>query len=125
MHTLSHFVAVVKPPRVVFLGRRCEQVVLSRLRLGHSRLAESSHRCGLSESPLCQCGAVESVSHFLLSCPCYADQRRVLFSQVSRILSSVTVAALLGLDDQPRTDSDLCAVMRAVFRFVCATRREL
>ena len=123
MHTLSHFVAVVKPPRVVFLGRRREQVVLSRLRLGHSRLAESSHVW--SESPLCKCGAVESVSHFLLSCPCYADQRRVLFSQVSRILSSVTVAALLGLDDQPRSDSDLCAVMRAVFRFVCATRREL
>ena len=122
-HTLAHFVPVVRSPRVASLGRRCEQVVLAQLRLGHCRLAEPSYRCGLSESPLCRCGAPESVSHFLLECALFADQRRVMSSAVSRVLPSVTLSSLLGLDGQPRTDSDLCAVMTAVYSFVCSTRR--
>ena len=97
--------------------------MLAQLRLGHCRLAEPSYRCGLSESPLCRCGAPESVSHFLLECALFADQRRVMSSAVSRVLPSVTLSSLLGLDGQPRTDSDLCAVMTAVYSFVCSTRR--
>ncbi|KAI5636515.1 ecdysteroid kinase domain-containing protein [Phthorimaea operculella] len=43
---------------------------LNRLRTGHGRCGEFSHRCGWRDSPACDCGApVQSMRHLILECP--------------------------------------------------------
>ncbi|KAF2365792.1 Ribonuclease H-like domain [Trinorchestia longiramus] len=49
-----------------------------RLRLGHVGVAVHLHCFQLLESPLCRCGQVETVEHFLLNCDNYSAQRHPL-----------------------------------------------
>ncbi|KAF2354492.1 Ribonuclease H domain, partial [Trinorchestia longiramus] len=51
---------------------------ISRLRLGHVGVAAHLHRFQLLESPLCRCGQVDTVEHFLLNCGNYSAQRHPL-----------------------------------------------
>ena len=45
------------------------ETVLARLRSGHVGLAQHSFRVQLKDGPLCNCGQVETIEHFLLQCP--------------------------------------------------------
>jgi ribonuclease HI len=55
---------------------RDAQVIIFRLRTGHSRLKGHMHRMKLSASPLCHCGQeTETVEHVLQSCPLYHPSR--------------------------------------------------
>ncbi|KAF2348821.1 hypothetical protein FHG87_020424 [Trinorchestia longiramus] len=51
---------------------------ISRLRLGHVGVAAYLHRFQLLESPLCRCGQVETVKHFLLNCDNHSAQSHPL-----------------------------------------------
>ena len=49
---------------------------LSRLRMGHTGLNNYLHRFGLVDDANCSCGnGVETVKHYLLTCPNYERER--------------------------------------------------
>jgi len=64
-----------KPKSIFSFGSRRAQILHTRFRLGCSSLNFDLHRRSIDESPLCSCGSVETVDHFLLHCPLLADIR--------------------------------------------------
>ena len=58
-----------KPKSIFSFGSRRAQILHARLRLGCSSLNFDLHRRSIVDSPLCSCGSVETVDHFLLHCP--------------------------------------------------------
>ena len=56
----------LKTPRYVLVPFK-EKKVISQLRLGYT-LNEYRHKTGLKESPLCSCGAIKTVEHYICDC---------------------------------------------------------
>jgi len=50
---------------------RREWCILNRFRSGAGRCAASLHQCGYTDNPLCVCGATQTMSHIVDSCPVY------------------------------------------------------
>ena len=72
------------------IGRK-SQVVLSRVRIGHTNLTHAYRMKGEDREPLCEhCGVVLNVVHFMVHCPLYQDKRnRYLFgSSMEEIFSN-------------------------------------
>ena len=67
-----------KPSPLFNIGTRPGQILHTRLRLGCSSLNYDLCRRSLIDSPLCSCGDVETVNHFLLHCPNYSRLRHDL-----------------------------------------------
>ena len=65
-----------KPSPLYNLGSRSSQILHARLRLGCSSLNHDLNRKGIVDSPLCSCGAIETVTHFLLQCPNFTHLRQ-------------------------------------------------
>ena len=63
------------PKSIFSFGSRRAQILHTRLRLECSSLNFDLHRRSIVDSPLCSCGWVETVDHFLLHCPLLADIR--------------------------------------------------
>lgn len=62
---------------------RKEASILAQLRTGHSRLNGFLAEINISESDQCECGqSVETIRHFLLLCPQFERQRRVLVDKL-------------------------------------------
>ena len=53
--------------------------VISQLRLGYT-LNEYRYKIGLQESPLCSCGAIETVDHYICECEVYELDRQKLLT---------------------------------------------
>ncbi|KAJ8929449.1 hypothetical protein NQ314_017860 [Rhamnusium bicolor] len=67
--------------------RRREQIILSRLRLGHTRLTHE-YLLNRSDEPFCEtCHTSLTVRHILVQCPNYALERRNL--QIPQNLSEI------------------------------------
>ena len=132
-HTFSQIRLGIGPFSIAFLGTRREQVTLARLRLGHSELAESSARFDPSLSPMCPCGVIESVPHFLLECPLHSAARAEMFSETLQAAglaalpsdSLQLLSLLLGTAPTriPRAASR--AIVASVFAFVTRTSRSV
>ena len=96
-------------------GRR-QQVILTRLRLGHCGLAADLALIGKHPSGLCECGEEETVRHVLLECCRYEQERRVLFSNVLGLGEPVvSLKVLLGSAEHQ------LEVGRAVLRLIYTT----
>ena len=66
-----------------------------QLRTGHCGLNKYLCRVGIIDSPDCECGGgQETVEHFLLECPRYREQRRMLRNKVGG--GGMRVDVLLG-----------------------------
>jgi len=50
---------------------RWEWCILNRFRSGTGRCAASLHQWGYIDNPLCICGATQTMSHIVDSCPVY------------------------------------------------------
>ncbi len=74
---------ITKPSPLFNVEDRRDQILHARLRLSCSSLNFDLHRKNIVDSPLCTCGAQETVSHFLLHCPLYQRQRNVLLSNIN------------------------------------------
>ena len=59
-----------------YIPDRKLETALGRLRTHHVGLGQHLFRFEMADSPLCSCGEIESVSHYLLSCPNHTVQRR-------------------------------------------------
>ena len=59
-----------------------------RLRLGMSHLHEHKFKHNFQDclNPICSCGLdIESISHFLLHCPSFSDERYTLLNTLNKI----------------------------------------
>jgi ribonuclease HI len=110
-------------------GPRVRDTALMLLRHGHC-LNAHLHGLGRAASAVCPhvgCGVEESVEHFLLHCPAYAVQRRVLSESVSAI-AGPDIAAELSLQLLLGSGAPLAlraAIGDAVALFVQESRRVL
>ena len=72
---------------------------LTRLRVGHVGLQQWKHRFGISETPLCTCGEVETVKHYLLECVEHEQSREELLNNIKRLKlnnNDISMKLLLG-----------------------------
>ena len=87
--------AVVGPRRFLSLPRRWETVV-TRLRIGHSRLTHV-HLLEGNPQPFCDdCLVPLTVRHLLMECPSLVDERRQCFSQFRVGDGSYPLSSLLS-----------------------------
>ena len=96
---------------------RLKEVILARLRLGHTKITQ--YFILQKESPtLCQtCNRRYSIKHFLLHCPLYDSERQPLLRHASANRLPLTLPNLLG-DSYP----DMIVLL---FEFLHSTRLEL
>lgn len=75
---------------------RSIETALARLRLGHAGVKSHLARFNLSNSSLCQCGAVETIEHLLLTCPSYIDSRTNITNTLTRLNIPINLKNILG-----------------------------
>ena len=55
-----------------------EEITVIQLRTGYARLNEYLHKINIVDSNKCQCGQIQSISHYLLECSLYEKERENL-----------------------------------------------
>lgn len=64
-------------------GNRKEEIVMTRLRIGHSNLNSTFHIIGKHPTGFCGCGQVaETIEHVFLSCRQYEEQRKNMMEEL-------------------------------------------
>ena len=86
------------------LKSRTLDVAITRLRVGFCRLRASMHNMGLADSPICQncrLNVEETVTHFLIECPGYINQRNELKRKLFTLgIVRITSDILLGASNE-------------------------
>ena len=108
-----------KPPQYYNIGCRKGQILHSRLRLGCSSLNHDLYRKSIIDSPLCSCGSVETIKHFLLECPLYNALRTELLASIPCL---PTTNNLLYGHDRLTTDENIL-IFLSVQKYILATKR--
>ncbi len=80
------------------LGNRKKDVIISRLRIGHTALNHSLYKIGKHESGKCdKCGEFETVMHILFECPAYERERFQLIQELGWLgVDKISLKVLLG-----------------------------
>ena len=78
------------------LSNRRMETAMCRLRIGHAGLRDHLYRFQLAETNLCDCGEVETIDHFLLSCTLHYIERRKLKASLETLKVPVNLRNLLG-----------------------------
>ena len=124
---LSRIKPTLSPTPAFFVGKKADQSLLARLRLGHCELNAPRSRIWPGVDETCACGAeAETVEHFLLRCSLYDKEREGMLRDIHETgLLEVTEELLLG-GSSVRLDSRLWEiVVAAVATFVRNTRRSI
>ncbi len=116
----SHRYVTTKLPYIIshrsLIGFHSQNTTFTRIRTGCFNLNYSVHKINRADTPKCQCGFNhETIAHFLLYCPMYRAQRRVLHKNITKI--AVRSASPLNLDvllDQPKCTPSPLAFVDAV-----------
>ena len=97
---------------------RREEVVIHRLRIGHVGLKHYLYRFQMTESELCEnCGAVDSVEHFLLYCPRHDEEREEMRRRLLKYdVHSLSLKLLLAGDNQYRRNNRM--ILGETLRFL-------
>ena len=112
---------VPKTNDLFYYGKRRLQVLHTRLRNECSSLNHHLFVRNIVPSPLCSCGIQETSYHFLLICPLYTDQRRIMLSSVEE-LTEVTLHNLLYGDETLSEDQNKI-MFDAVHLFIQLSKR--
>ncbi len=97
-------------------NNRREQIIMTRLKLGHCGLAWGLFRIGKHHNGLCECGEKVTVQHVLMECSKLTTERRELFSAVLDTgIPCVSMRNLLNPVQHQR------AVVKAVMDFLVDT----
>lgn len=87
-------------------GNRKEEIVMTRLRIGHSNLNSTLHIIGKHPTGFCGCGQVaETIEHVFLSCRQYEEQRKNMMEElgiVGTIGTGMTEILESGENEQSR-----------------------
>ena len=88
---LQKHLGTPKPPTYYTFGSKTGNTLQTRLRNEMSHLNSHLYAIQKVTSPACACGyKVESVRHYVLSCPLYTEQRQLLFNNMSLTLNDFT-----------------------------------
>ena len=124
---LSRIQLGVRPVELFFVGSRHTQTTLARLRFGHVSLNAHLFRFKAAESSSCACEeADETVSHFLLHCHLYDNQRHNLLQSIGSVLPvgvDPTENILLGGSDFLWGPKKYKVVAEALCEFIKQTKR--
>jgi len=79
------------------VNNRKKDVIMTRLRIGHTAVNQSLHKIGKHESGNCdKCGYPETVKHILLECVAYRRERLELIQSLNdRGVRNYTLKELL------------------------------
>ena len=113
---------IQKWPWTSIKNRKLE-TAMSKLRLGHAGLNYHLNRFEMADSPLCEtCRESETVTHFLLTCRRYVNQRDRLKQALNRLrILHPDICTLLGGGDHP---PDVKAqIAKAVGKYIQETGR--
>lgn len=96
-HNKLHLIKpIIKEWKSVSHRNRFYEVLLARLRIGHTH-ATHNYLLRDEESPLCEkCGQPLTVQHILITCPFYEPKRRRYFSEIYRTCTPIHPILLLG-----------------------------
>ena len=78
---------------------RLVETAITKLRVGHVGLKQCMFRFQLADSPLCACGEVETIQHYVLECPQFNRQRQLMCNSIRALDlkgSDITLKLLLG-----------------------------
>jgi len=85
-------------------NNRLKETVLSRLRIGHTRLTHA-YKIENNNPPICQtCTTPLTLEHILLTCPIYRLERRHLINYIQQKRLPCTLQSLLGDADPELTE---------------------
>ncbi len=101
------------------IGNRRDQIMHARLRLGCSSLNYDLFRKSIVDSPLCTCGAEETVDHYLTSCPRYQLQRQEHLTDID----CPTITSYLLNGNEHLTFEQNTYLFLQVHKFIDATKR--
>ena len=94
---------------------RNEEKIIHRLRTGVMGLNEDLHKIGLHDNGYCnECSDLETVQHFLISCPKYIIPRAMLIAESNLAHSGLIMTLLKSTNPN---------IERALVRFVQRTKR--
>ena len=120
--------------KVLFPKNRNVGIMYSRMLLGDTMLKDDAFRCGLVDSPICECNQDrESIDHFLLACPVYNVQRSEMLNKIQDAwLSDMTSSTLTLSTDlllSPIVDCDITKetnveIKLALFDYISSTGRK-
>jgi len=97
-------------------------------------LKEDTYRCGLSQTPVCECGLEREIAnHFIWCCSRYQDARNKLQESVMQIHDYSSRKRRLHLTDSlllaPQWDGvtreDQKCIKEALFQFITDTQKKL
>jgi hypothetical protein len=115
----------VKPSPWAYFENRNMDTVLTRLRIGYSRLRASLHKIKLALEPYCEnCpGLIEDSTHVIMDCSKYNLQRRYMLRDVMHItgtpLQQITLEILLdGAGFSPHLRKQ---ILRITSKFIKST----
>ena len=98
-------------------SRKVESV-MAKLRVGHANVAQRMYRIQKKDTPQCWfCVSVETIDHFLLSCPHYVSERLILQSTLHSLNVPFTLINLLGGGPYDSSIQSLIVSAVAVFLF--------
>ncbi len=83
-------------------GNRKEEIVLTRLRLGHCALNKTLKMIGKHQTGLCEeCQEEESVEHVILHCRRYQREREIMENNLKEVgVKKLTLKTTLGMSDR-------------------------
>lgn len=108
-------------PKHFYFGDRRLQILHTRLRTKCSSLNYDIFLRRLNDSPLCRCGDLENVEHFLLQCPIYQQQRLTLLQIISQHCQISSDLLLYGDISMPLETNIL--IFEAVQKYIQDTKR--
>ena len=90
---------------------RREEIVLCRLRVGHTRLTHS-YIIDREPRPMCdRCRCPRSVQHILIECPEYANERTSLYDACQRLDTPLSLKSVIG-NDFPENIDEVFSFLR-------------
>ena len=112
----------IRPPPKYFLhGDRKVQILHTKIRTNCSSLANDLFTKNITDSPFCQCGDIETASHFFLKCPRYLPQRALLSAEIAK-LTTLTLNNILFGDSSLKNESNI-HIFTSVHSYISATKR--
>ena len=89
----------IRPTFFFYVGSRLGQIFLSRIRMGCSALNSDLFRKNIVNSPRCTCGAIETLTHYLLNCPHYNIPRQRHIFALNFLIPLSTELLLVGSNE--------------------------
>ena len=119
-----------KPPRYYSFGTKTGNCLLTRLRVGMSKLNAHLFITQNVESPNCHCGnTLEDVRHYFLHCKSYNQQRQLLYYSITHItqenfaLKSEEEKLKLILHGPANNVEGMQAMAQKVQNYILSTKR--